>query len=165
MSHTSDFVYGGIDGTITTFAIVAGAAGANLDPKIIVILGLANVFADGFSMAAGRYLSAKAEEDELGTPREPSPINSAIVTFLSFVGMGLIPLSAFIYGYLLQRSGDKDLYPYAYALTAMGLFFVGYVRGQMNGTDPVASGMQTLLIGGLAAVISFFIAQGLTRIG
>lgn len=164
MSYTSDFIYGGIDGTITTFAIVAGAAGANLSPKVVIALGLANVFADSFSMAAGRYLSAKTEEDESGVPRNPSPLNSAIVTFLSFIVMGLVPLSAFIYGYMLQHSGDKDLFPYAYTLTAMGLFFIGYVRGQVTKKNPIASGLQTLFIGGMAAIISFTIARKFTRI-
>ncbi|MBE1282054.1 MAG: hypothetical protein GJ676_01965 [Rhodobacteraceae bacterium] len=58
-----DVVYGGIDGSVTTFAIVAGVAGAGLSPFVIVALGLANVLADGFSMAAGNYSGTKAEQD------------------------------------------------------------------------------------------------------
>ncbi|MGR3762021.1 VIT1/CCC1 transporter family protein [Roseobacteraceae bacterium NS-SX3] len=58
-----DVVYGGIDGSVTTFAIVAGVAGAGLSPFVIVALGLANVLADGFSMAAGNYSGTKAELD------------------------------------------------------------------------------------------------------
>ncbi|MEL6959990.1 MAG: VIT1/CCC1 transporter family protein [Pseudomonadota bacterium] len=58
-----DAIYGGIDGTVTTFAIVAGVAGAGLSPFVIVILGLANVVADGFSMAAANYSGIKAEQD------------------------------------------------------------------------------------------------------
>ncbi|GHF07037.1 membrane protein [Aliiroseovarius zhejiangensis] len=58
-----DAVYGAIDGSVTTFAIVAGVAGAGLSPFIIVILGLANVLADGFSMAAAAYSGTKAEQD------------------------------------------------------------------------------------------------------
>lgn len=58
-----DAVYGAIDGAVTTFAIVAGVAGAGLSPFIIVILGLANVLADGFSMAAAAYSGTKAEQD------------------------------------------------------------------------------------------------------
>lgn len=58
-----EFVYGGIDGSITTFAVVAGAVGANLDSSVILILGFANLFADGFSMSVGAYLSAKTEND------------------------------------------------------------------------------------------------------
>lgn len=60
-----DVVYGGIDGSVTTFAIVAGVAGAGLSPFVIVALGLANVLADGFSMAAGNYSGTKAELDNI----------------------------------------------------------------------------------------------------
>ena len=60
-----DTVYGGIDGTVTTFAIVAGVAGAGLSPFVIVVLGLANVLADGFSMAAANYSGTKADQDNI----------------------------------------------------------------------------------------------------
>ncbi|MCB1310755.1 MAG: VIT1/CCC1 transporter family protein [Sedimentitalea sp.] len=60
-----DVVYGAIDGSVTTFAIVAGVAGAGLSPFVIVALGLANVLADGFSMAAGNYSGTKAELDNI----------------------------------------------------------------------------------------------------
>lgn len=61
--YLGEFVYGGIDGSITTFAVVAGAVGAGLDTSIILILGFANLLADGFSMSVGAYLSAKSEQD------------------------------------------------------------------------------------------------------
>ncbi len=60
-----DMIYGGIDGSVTTFAIVAGVAGAGLSPFVIVALGLANVLADGFSMAAGNYSATKSELDNI----------------------------------------------------------------------------------------------------
>lgn len=56
----SDFVYGGIDGAVTTFAVVAGVSGASLSPGIVLILGFANLFADGFAMAVGNYLGTKS---------------------------------------------------------------------------------------------------------
>ncbi len=56
-------VYGGLDGIITTFAVVSGVAGASLSPAVIIILGAANLFADGFSMATGAYLSAKSDRE------------------------------------------------------------------------------------------------------
>lgn len=56
-----DFVYGGLDGAVTTFAVVAGAQGAELSSVIVIILGFANLFADGFSMAVGKYTSDRAE--------------------------------------------------------------------------------------------------------
>src|SRR5690242_13763923 len=62
-SYLGDFVLGAVDGTVTTFAVVAGVAGAGLGSSVAIILGLANLFADGFSMAAGNYLSTKAERE------------------------------------------------------------------------------------------------------
>ena len=62
--YLRDVVYGGIDGSVTTFAIVAGVAGAGLSPWVIIALGIANVLADGFSMAAGNYSGTKAELDD-----------------------------------------------------------------------------------------------------
>lgn len=63
-SYLRDWVYGGIDGTITTFAIVSGVVGAHLAPNVILILGGASLIADGFAMAAGNYLATRAEHDE-----------------------------------------------------------------------------------------------------
>jgi vacuolar iron transporter family protein len=65
-SYLRDWVYGGIDGAVTTFAIVSGVAGAQLPPRVIMILGGATLIADGFAMAAGNYLATRAEEEELG---------------------------------------------------------------------------------------------------
>ena len=64
-NYLKDCVFGGIDGTITTFAIVAGVQGAGLAPAVILILGVANILADGFSMAAGNYSATKTEKDDI----------------------------------------------------------------------------------------------------
>ena len=63
-NYLRDWIYGGIDGSITTFAVVSGVAGAQLSPWIILVLGFANLFADGFSMAASNFLGTKAEHDD-----------------------------------------------------------------------------------------------------
>ena len=62
-NYLGEFVYGGMDGAVTTFAVVAGAVGAGLDQAVIIILGFANLFADGFAMSVGSYLSAKSVID------------------------------------------------------------------------------------------------------
>lgn len=64
-NYLRDWIYGGIDGSVTTFAVVTGVVGANLSPAIIVIMGFANLFADGFSMAASNFLGTKAEHDDI----------------------------------------------------------------------------------------------------
>ena len=61
--YIAEFVYGGIDGVITTFAVVAGSAGAELAVPIVLILGFANLIADGFAMSVGSYFSAKSENE------------------------------------------------------------------------------------------------------
>ncbi len=69
-SYLGDFVLGAVDGAVTTFAIVAGAAGAGLSSGVALVLGLANVLADGLSMAAGNYLKARSDEQTLERFRE-----------------------------------------------------------------------------------------------
>lgn len=68
-NYLRDWVFGGIDGAVTTFAIVAGVVGASLSPKIVIIMGLANLIADGISMAAGNFAATKTERDELASVR------------------------------------------------------------------------------------------------
>ena len=65
VNYLQDFVYGGIDGAVTTFAIVAGSLGATLDTRYVLILGFANLLADGLSMASGNYLGTKADNDDV----------------------------------------------------------------------------------------------------
>lgn len=60
-SYLHDFIYGAIDGTVTTFAVVAAVAGAGLDASVVIILGGANLIADGFSMAVSNFLGSRAE--------------------------------------------------------------------------------------------------------
>lgn len=64
-NYLRDWIYGGIDGSVTTFAVVTGVVGANLSPVVIVIMGLANLMGDGFSMAASNFLGTKSEHDDV----------------------------------------------------------------------------------------------------
>jgi len=69
LSYLRDWIYGGIDGAVTTFAVVSGVVGANLPSSVIIILGVANLFADGFSMAASNFTATKTEHHELERAR------------------------------------------------------------------------------------------------
>jgi len=64
-NYLRDWIYGGIDGLVTTFAVVSGVVGAGFSPWVILVMGFANLFADGFSMAASNFLGTKAEHDDL----------------------------------------------------------------------------------------------------
>lgn len=68
--HISEIIYGGIDGIITTFAVVAWFAGAWSENHLaqlwslsVVLFGLANLFGDWVSMALGKYLATRSEQD------------------------------------------------------------------------------------------------------
>lgn len=62
-------IYGGNDGIVTTFAVVAGFAGADvggiaeIGGMAVLLFGLANLFADGIAMGLGEFLSARSEQD------------------------------------------------------------------------------------------------------
>lgn len=158
------FTYGSIDGIITTFSVVAASAGANLPINIILILGIANVLSDGFSMASSSYLSFRAQEDIQEKVLQYSPIEIALVTFISFVLLGITPLIAFIVGYLFKLPG-KQMYIYSYILTFIALFWVGYKKGTILSHNPYQQGFQSLVVGGFAAIISYlvgYLLRGLT---
>src|SRR5678816_1463886 len=94
--YVRELIYGSNDGIITTFAVVAGVAGGGLPLRVVLIMGAANLFADGVSMAAGNYLSIRSHESVLAAQELPeeeaSPLRHATATFLAFVAAGAIPL-------------------------------------------------------------------------
>ncbi len=215
-SYLSDFVYGGIDGSVTTFAIVAGVTGASLSPTIVLILGFANLFADGFSMAVGNYLSTKSrkeyadkirkseEHSVINIPEEEteeireifsekgfsgrqlddaveiitsnqdvwidtmmkdefgifedhtSPLKSALVTFVSFNLIGFIPLFAYVLSYF-SESFRTNTFALSIILTSIAFFIVGSVKGRIVGERWIISGLETVLIGGAAAIIAYVV--------
>lgn len=69
-AYLGNMVYGGLDGIVTTFAVVSGVAGASLGAHVVLILGLANLFADGLSMAVGAYLSSKSDQEYYNRERQ-----------------------------------------------------------------------------------------------
>lgn len=164
-SYLSDFIYGGMDGTITTLAIISGVAGAGLPPIVIFIIGLASLFADGFSMAAGRYIGLKTEITEESKKPIP-PIKSSIATFLAFLGMGTLALIVFIYAHISKTKDSQILYIITYAIVFINLVVIGYVRGltlKNRGYDvnPHLLALETLLVGGLASTIAYMTGRAL----
>lgn len=161
-AYLPEFVYGGIDGAVTTFAVVSGAIGASLSPSIILILGFANLVADGFSMAVSNYLSTKSlvelhrnhpdakEFNKLGK----HPTKTALATFLSFAIIGLIPLLSFILA-TISPVINENKFIYSFILTGVALAFVGAVKGEIVKKHPFKAGLETLIIGGIAAILAF----------
>lgn len=161
--YLRDLVYGANDGIITTFAVVAGVAGANLETIIVLILGVANLLADGFSMGASNYLSIRSEEEVRAATgkesKEPHALRHGFATFLAFLLAGAVPLVAFI----LPFGGD-DPFDLAVLLTALALFGVGAARSLVTLRSWWASGLEMLAVGGAAAAVAYFTGDLLARI-
>lgn len=156
--YIGDLVYGANDGIITTFAIVAGVAGAKLAPDIVVILGIANLLADGFSMASSNYLARKSEKEylhRLGTVEEnkKNPIKNAVATFVAFVLAGSVPLIPYVFGV------KENVFGFAVLATSLALFTVGSLRANITGINWLRAGTEMLLIGALAAFVAYFIGN------
>ncbi len=160
--YIGDLVYGANDGIITTFAIVAGVAGANLSPSVVIILGMSNVLADGFSMAASNYLARKSEKDYLTNIGESKdevhdPIKNATATFVAFLIAGMIPLLPYMIGL------KDNVFNYAILSTSIALLTVGSLRAKVTGMNWFKAGIEMLLVGALAAGVAYLIGDVLAK--
>ncbi|MGT2911485.1 VIT1/CCC1 transporter family protein [Streptococcus cameli] len=158
--YAKSITYGGLDGIITTFAVVAGAIGGQLGTPAIVVLGFSNLLADGFSMAAGDYLSSTTEEDS--TPKQA--LKNALATFLSFNFFGLVPLLA----YLLLAHGaqfsEQVTLLLASGVISLALAALGWVKGTITGQSKNTEILRTLLVGLTAALVAYGIGQVLGQL-
>lgn len=158
--YIGDVVYGANDGIITTFAVVAGVAGATLTPGIVIILGIANLIADGFSMATSNYLARKSEReyannisDGASQDHAANPVKNAMVTFIAFVIAGAIPLIPYVFGV------KNNVFYWAIFSTSVALFTVGSLRTLVTGIKWWIAGAEMLLIGTIAAGVAYGIGN------
>ena len=219
--YFDDFIYGSIDGAVTTFAIVAGVMGASLPSVIILILGFANLFADGFSMAAANYQASKARnefvemkrkqeeweienleeqerdeirdiykekgfkdklledvvriitsrrkvwidtmmKEELGLIEDgKNPMHSSVSTFVGFNLVGLIPLIPFMIFMIIGIEVNSEAFVYSTVSVLAAFFLVGMIKGKIVKKSMLYSGINTLIIGGIAAVVAYLVGYGL----
>ena len=222
--YLGEFVYGGIDGSVTTFAVVAGAAGANLESSVVIILGFANLIADGFSMSVGSYLSTKSEiqnyekhkkieywevdhlpekekeeireiyadkgfegellekvvdtitankdrwvdvmmKEELEMSEESrSPIKMAATTFISFLILGFIPLFIYILDYFVPLGENINLFLVSSTLTTLVFLGIGFLKSYVTQTNHLRGILETLLLGGIAAILAYFVGDILEQL-
>lgn len=215
-AYLGEFVYGAIDGAVTTFAVVAGATGAALSPLVVVALGFANLLADGFSMACGNFLSERAKNDyiarerkreeweiehvpdgereeikeifrkkgfrgknldtavkiitsdktvwvdtmmadELGLVKDGrNPLRTAFATFIGFLSIGLIPLLAYLLSYVIPYFREHTFVS-ACVFTFCALVIVGAAKRRVTKKNTLISVIETVGIGGAAAVIAYFV--------
>ena len=221
-SYLGEFVYGGIDGCVTTFAVVAGAVGAGLDSSVILILGFANLLADGFAMSIGAYLSTRTEmanydkhklmeyaevesipesereevreiyaakgfsgelleqvvdvitsnkdtwvdvmmKDELEMIKEEkSPFWIGGVTYISFLAIGIIPLSVYVWDFFSPLEGNRFLWTCVF--TALGFASIGWLKSRVNEVSILKGIAETLALGGVAAAVAFYVGYLLEQL-
>jgi VIT1/CCC1 family predicted Fe2+/Mn2+ transporter len=152
--YVRELIYGANDGIITTFAVVAGVAGGGLSLRVVLIIGAANLFADGLSMAVGNYLSIRAHESVLETQELPEeeafPFRHAGATFLAFVLAGAVPLIPYMIPIVtLDRFGSSV------ALTLLAMFAVGASRALIANVRWWKAGLEMLGLGALVAGLAY----------
>lgn len=152
--YIRDLVYGANDGIITTFAVVAGVAGGALSHRAVLIVGAANLAADGLSMAVGNFLSIRAYEGvraAQGLPEEEAwPSRHAVATLVAFVGAGALPLLPYVTPIfdgveLLVSSGT----------TGAALFSVGAARSLVTVDRWWTAGLEMLGLGAIVALAAY----------
>ena len=210
-SPLGDVVLGATDGIITTFAVVAGSAGGQLSTDVVIVLGMANLLADGFSMAVSNYLGTRSRREEVEKAKEDeswqieaypqgeyrevreifarkgfrgatldrivetitrdkevwidtmleeelnlqkataSPWRAAVVTFIAFLLFGFIPLIPFVFPIPV----GQHLFLISGGLSAVAFALLGMWKGAMLNRPVLRSGLQTFLIGSIAAVLAY----------
>lgn len=161
--YLRDLIYGANDGIITTFAVVAGVAGADLETPVVLILGFANLVADGFSMGASNYLSIRSHEavreaEGLGI-EEPHAFRHGGATFLAFLTAGIVPLLAYV---LPLAAADR--FSVAVTLTLLTLFGVGASRTFVTDRSWWRSGFEMLAVGAVAATVAYLLGAFLAQL-
>jgi vacuolar iron transporter family protein len=162
--YLRDMVYGATDGIVTTFAVVAGVAGGALAANVALIIGAANLVADGLSMAVGNYLSIHSNEGvrrASGLPIEESqPARHAAATFFSFAFAGVLPLVPYI-----LPLDQAWRFPSAIVLTLGALFGTGLFRAAVTGEDWRWSGLQMLGLGAAVAAVAYYAGLSIAGLG
>ena len=158
--YLPDLIYGANDGVITTLAIVSGVVGAALSTMVILILGFANLLADGLSMGASNVLSRRSDASVPELPTLSTAARHGVATFVGFVAAGIIPLSA----YLVPWFGDHR-FAAAAGLGLLTLFVIGAGRALFTLRRWFTTGMEMLSIA-LAAAAAYGIgAPGAKLVG
>jgi VIT1/CCC1 family predicted Fe2+/Mn2+ transporter len=152
--YLPSLVYGGSDGAVTTFSVMAGAAGAGFDTKVVIVLGLANLFSDGFSMASADYLA----EDSHARENKVQAFKDAMVTFVSFIGIGSIPLIP------IFISIGTNKFTLSIVLTLITFMLIGYLRAKVLNRNPLNLAFQSVAIGSTCAAIAYFIGEYISKL-
>jgi len=160
--YIGDLIYGTNDGILTSYAIVAGVSGGALSSTAVLIVGVANLFADGLSMGVGNFLSIRAREsarERQNLPEEEAnPARHGLATFLAFAVAGAIPLLP----YIVPNLESQFLLSSVLALVAQ--FAVGALRSLVTASRWWVSGLEMLGLGVLVAVVAYATGAGIAAV-
>lgn len=152
--YIRDLVFGANDGIITTFAVVSGATAGALSYTTVLIIGAANLAADGMSMGVGNLLAIRAHERVRAADNLPEeeayPWKHGTATLLAFVGAGAVPLLPFLF-----PGANGGQAPWSTALTFVALFAVGAARATLTSERWWKAGLETLSLGALVAAAAY----------
>ncbi len=156
-------VFGANDGIITTFAVVTGVSGANLPTQVILILGIANMIADGISMGLGDYIGERSErkfqQNQHRTNHNQSKIGAtSLITFIAFVVAGSLPLAPYFISFFAGHSFDNQLLTSA-LFTAFALLFIGGLRTVFTKGVWWKNSLEMFFIGAIAATASYVLGH------
>jgi vacuolar iron transporter family protein len=152
--YIRDVIYGANDGLITTFAVVAGVTGGALSPKAIMIVGTANLLADGLSMGVANYLSIRSHESARAAQdlpeEEAAPAKHGAATFVAFAIAGALPLLPYAF-----TASPQLRFGLSVSVTIAALFVIGSLRSLVTVDRWVTAGLEMLLLGVLVACAAY----------
>jgi VIT1/CCC1 family predicted Fe2+/Mn2+ transporter len=152
--YIRDLVYGANDGVITTFAVVAGVTGGTLQPVAVLVLGVANLLADGLSMGVGNYLGIRSDERVREAQQLPEqeafPIRHGVATFIAFVTAGAVPLVPYVFA-----GPTTDRFVWSTVLSLAVLFAVGAARARVGTGAWWTNGLEMLGLGVIVGAAAY----------
>lgn len=155
-----DFILGAQDGIVNVLGLVLGVASATLNTKIILISGLAGLFAESLSMGAVTFTSSKAARDYYRKFKEKreaalykNPMSIGIFVFFATIIGSLIPILPFFF--LSAKSGMIA----SVVISGLALFVIGAAKARLTIGDWRKSGLEMLMVGLIAALAGYFIGK------
>jgi hypothetical protein len=152
------FVYGGSDGAVSYFTLMAGAYGAGLPIAMLIAIGISNVVADAFSMATADYLSEDSRKNESQNEKN----KNAFVTFLAFILIASLPIAPSIYAYFIYGANTQiplSIFLYSTILTIIGFTVIGYLRGKVLKRNIFKTILQSILICSISAFVAYYVGE------
>lgn len=160
--YIRDMVFGANDGIITTFAVVSGVAGGSLSDVAVLVIGAANLAADGASMGVGNFLAIRADErarEASDLPElEAYPWKHGVATLVAFVVVGAVPLLP----YLMQVPAHR--LRWSAAITLATMFGLGAIRAVVTNEVWWRSALETLALGTVVAAAAYTAGAGVAAL-